>query len=97
MNKNRYKEEDFSGFVQELIDGQHFNDNKESGIAQLVIDKGFDSLSEKQKYVFEKAISHYVYEECERCGNDIPWSEMYFTDENGGFCGWCYKMTDKDD
>lgn len=96
MEKRRYLEEDFNDFIQELIDGKRLNDTKEEGIAKHVIDKGFDTLSEKQKFVFEKAISYYVYEECTRCGEEIPWSEMSAAEDNGGMCSWCQQLSRND-
>ncbi|MCJ7447155.1 MAG: hypothetical protein MUO72_05665 [Bacteroidales bacterium] len=49
MDRNRYSEEDFVGFLQELIDNHRLGDAKEYGIAKLVIDKGFESLSDWKK------------------------------------------------
>ncbi len=97
MEEKRYSEEDFNGFVQELLDGKKLSDSKEEGIAKLVIDKGFESLTDKQKFVFEKAISHYVYDECSRCGNPIPWCEMSAAEDNGGECSWCQQVAHKND
>lgn len=96
METKRYHEEDFGGFIQELLDGKRFNDSKEEGIAKLVIDKGYDALTDKQKFVFEKAISHYEYDECSRCGNDIPWTEMSAAEDNGGMCSWCQQLSRND-
>jgi hypothetical protein len=92
MDKSRYTEEDFNEFLKELIDLKRFNDSKEEGIARLVIDKGFESLSEKQKFVFEKSINLYVYEECSRCKLEIPWCEMSAAEDNGGRCSWCQQL-----
>ena len=97
MNSSRYSEEDFNAFLRELIDTNRLSDSKEEGIAKLVIDKGFESLSDKQKYVFEEAISHYVYDECKRCGIEIPWCEMSAAEDNGGLCSWCQQLSSHDD
>lgn len=97
MDKNRYQEEDFNVFLNELIEGDRFNDSKEVGIAKLVIEKGFESLSEKQQFVFEKAISYYVFNECNRCGTDIPWCEMSAAEDNGQLCSWCQQVGRKDE
>lgn len=96
MEIRRYIEEDFKDFVKELIDNKRLNDSKEEGIASLVIDKGFDLLSDKQKFVFEKAISHFVYDKCTRCGNEIPWSEMSAAEDNGVMCSWCQQLSRND-
>lgn len=55
MKKERYLEDDFNGFVEELINLSRLED-KEEGIAKRMLAKGYDSLSDKQKYVFDKAI-----------------------------------------
>lgn len=96
MDSSRYSEEDFDGFLQELIDTKRLSDSKEEGIAKLVIDKGFEALSEKQKFVFENSISHYVYDECSRCGLEIPWVEMSAAEDNGGMCSWCQQLSRDD-
>ena len=96
MESRRYLEEDFNDFLKELIDNKKLNDSKEEGIASLAIDKGFESLTDKQKFVLEKAISHYVYNECKRCGNEIPWSEMSAADDNGVMCSWCQQLSRND-
>lgn len=96
MESKRYLDEDFNDFVKGLIDNKRLNDSKEEGIASLVIDKGFKSLTDKQKFVFEKAISHYVYDECSRCGNEIPWSEMSAAEDNGSMCSWCQQLSRND-
>ena len=96
MEQKRYLGEDFNNFIKELIDNKRLNDSKEEGIAKLVIDKGFDSLSDKQKFVFEEAISHYVYDECSRCGLEIPWIEMSAAEDNGRMCSWCQQLSRND-
>ncbi|MCT4235864.1 hypothetical protein HZP42_05640 [Elizabethkingia anophelis] len=98
MNPERYLEEDFGGFLKELLDIGIFADGKDIGIARLAKDKGFDSLSEKQKFALKNAINEHVYNECKRCGCDIPWGEMHAASDNGGLCSWCQQLgrNDKD-
>lgn len=50
MRKEKYNEEGFSAFVEELIDSNRLED-MEASIAKLMLDKGYDSLSEKQRYI----------------------------------------------
>ena len=52
MRTERYNEDDFNGFVEELINSSRL-EGKESGIAKQMLDKGYDSLSEKQRYIFD--------------------------------------------
>ncbi len=95
MNSNRYKEEDFKGFVLDLINTNRI-ESKEAGIAKLMLDKGYDKLSDKQKYVFDKMINNYTIAECKRCGSDIPLCEMLDALDNGGYCNYCQHMMEKD-
>lgn len=97
MDTSRYSEEGFDSFLKELIENSRLSDAKEEGIAKLVIDKGFDSLSEKQKFVFLKSIDPYVYDKCSRCGCEIPWFEMSDAEYNGGLCSWCQQLSSHDD
>jgi len=97
MDQRRYSEIDFNEFLKELLKGKRFSDSKQEGIVKLVIDQGFESLSEKQKFVFENAIGHYTYDECKRCGLEIPWSEMSAAEDNGHVCSWCQQLGRNDD
>ena len=92
----RYNEDDFNGFVQQLVDYGRL-ENKEAGIAKQMLDRGYDSLSDKQKFVFDKAIEKNTIKNCNRCGCIIPWSEMYEALENGGYCNYCQYMMEKID
>ena len=98
MNRQRYTESDFNGFVAELISSNRIEE-KESGIAKLMLEKGYESLSKKQKYVFDRMINNYTIDECQRCGIEIPWCEMLASLDNGGLCNYCQhekeKMEDK--
>ena len=96
MEENRFSGDDFNGFIEELIKNKRLNDTKEEGIAKLVIDQGIETLSDKQKYVFQESISHYFHDECSRCGLEIPWCEMSAAEDNGGLCSWCQQMSRND-
>ena len=97
MDTSRFSDEGFDNFIQELIDGERFSDSMEVGIAKLVVDKGFEALSPKQKAVFEKSISFYAFDKCRMCGGDIPWAEMSTAENNGQLCSWCENRISKDD
>ncbi|MFJ1377937.1 hypothetical protein ACILPE_03435 [Capnocytophaga canimorsus] len=93
MKKNRYLEEDFIDFLQELKGtGCFVHDTKLEGIVSYTIDNGFEKLSDKQKYVLEQGILDYKIEECQRCGLDIPWSEMIAAAGYRGWCSWCQQL-----
>lgn len=94
MKTERYLEEDFEGFVEDLIKSGRLED-KEIGISKRMLDKGYSSLSDKQKYVFDKMIDNNSVEECKRCACDIPWCEMLEALDNGGYCNYCQHMMEK--
>lgn len=88
-------EDDINEYLHILLDLKTLNGAAE-GITKLVIDKGVEALSEKQRFVFEKeVIEPYTYEECARCGCNIPWCEMFGAYENDGLCSWCIQMKSK--
>jgi len=95
INERRFHEEDFPDFLKQLIQLKMI-EGKAAGIAAKVIDDGIDSLSEKQRYVFNKEIiEHYYVERCERDDIEIPWCEMLEALDNGGLCAWCDHMVEK--
>ncbi|USH04372.1 hypothetical protein K6Q96_21790 [Grimontia kaedaensis] len=98
MGFNDHMEEDdgYKDFLQSLISNGHLEGAAE-GITKKVIAEGVDSLSSKQKWLFDKNVENYITSECKRAGCDIPWSEMYEAHDNGGICSWCAHMNAKDD
>lgn len=95
ININRFYEEDFNDYLQALINYKMI-EGKAAGIAKQVINKGYESLSSKQIFVFNQEILKYYYiNECKRDGIEIPWSEMIEASDNGGYCGWCSHMAEK--
>jgi len=93
-DRDRYNEDGFREYVQEIMNGGHLN-GAALGIAKRVGDSGIASLSDKQKYVFERDVmEHFYVEECERCSNDIPWEEMYNALDSN-YCSYCEHMYDK--
>lgn len=94
IKKERYLENDLNGFVEELIILSRIED-KEEGIAKRMLAKGYDSLSDKQKYVFDRAIEKNTVDKCQRCSIDIPWCEMLEALDNGGYCNYCHHMMEK--
>jgi hypothetical protein len=91
------EEGDFIDYLKLLISsGEADFDSTALGITKLVIDKGIDSLSEKQAYVFETfVLKEYTKKECSRCSSEIPWSEMYEAVFEGGMCGYCNHILEK--
>jgi len=86
---DRYEEEDFADFINQLIDMKCL-ESKEQGIAKLLLDSSYSELSAKQRYVFDsKVVDPFFSHSCEMCVSPIPWSEMYEAYDNGGYCSWC--------
>lgn len=94
MRKEKYNEEGLSAFIEELIDSNRL-EGMEADIAKLMLDKGYASLSKKQRYIFDKSIENHTIDECQLCGVDIPWCEMLEALVNGGYCGYCQHMMEK--
>ena len=85
----------FTGFLQEVIDGEHL-EGAALGITKLVIEKGSDKLSPKQRHVFQhQVLGEFTRDGCSRCEAEIPWSEMYAALDNGGLCNYCWHMSEK--
>ena len=88
----------FTGYLSELLDNGYVEGDA-AGITRQVIDRGEESLTDKQKFVFKRDVLSHDPGECVR-GCDIPWSEKLEAMDNGGLCSWCAKMkesADKDD
>ena len=97
LQHHSYYDDDFAEFLEQLLQGGHLEDAAE-GITKKVVAEGIDSLSDKQRFVFEKhVINEFVRETCNSCSYTISWSEMYAACDNGGLCNWCEHMLSKDD
>ena len=95
MIEQRFQEEDFNGYLNELIDLEMVEDTA-LGITKKVMHEGVDSLSSKQLYILKTfAVGHNYQESCERCVSEIPWCEMVEALDNGGLCSWCWHMLEK--
>lgn len=92
---DRLEDDGYSEFLQHLVDNEHL-DGSANGITKKVINEGVDSLTSKQKWVFDKGIEEYITGECKR-GCNIPWSEMYDAYHNGGLCSYCLHMLGRAD
>jgi hypothetical protein len=76
-------------FLRALIEGRRL-DQRALGITKQVIDKGEDSLSPRQKLVFQRdVLDEFVTAKCRCCDGKVPWPQMYLAYYNGGYCGGC--------
>lgn len=85
------EEKDFKAYVDDLVKKKVLeHDKKAEGIAKLVADKGFKSLSPAQKYNFRKNVyDWYVVEYCKICLGPIPWQDMDIAVNIRAVCGEC--------
>jgi hypothetical protein len=66
------------------------------GITKKVIADGVESLSLKQRYVFDTyVIGEFATEKCESCQSPVLWSEMLEAYDNGGYCAHCWNTRQK--
>jgi hypothetical protein len=56
---------------EEVIDGAAL------GVCKLILDRGVDALSEKQKWVLHYAVEPYLVFTCKDCGDFFTFAEMF--------------------
>ena len=71
---------ELAALLRKLIENDFLEDPSVQGIVRQVISKGQESLSNKQKYIFDKRVwSVYCHQECWRCSDrielDFAWDE----------------------
>ncbi|GAB4211054.1 MAG: hypothetical protein OHK0022_45180 [Roseiflexaceae bacterium] len=94
LYRARYNEDGFQEYI-DVICSSGLIEGKALGIAKQVVDRGFESLSFKQKFVFETDVMDEFYvAECDRCGEKIVWEEMSSAYDSG-FCSYCEHVWDK--
>ena len=79
-------------YLEKII--KNLDNSPAKGIAKLAIDKGINTLSEKQKYVLEQGISDYLMYECPNCGEEISYEDMEIAIDSG-MCSYCSYKWDK--
>lgn len=86
----------FSDFLMDIVNGADLR-KPAMGITKKVISDGIDSLSEKQKYIFQSEVmdQYFIEANCEQCCSNIPFSEMFEANDNGGLCGYCVHKNEK--
>ena len=106
MDRDRLKQRilgepaEFVSYLEDLVDANRIEDEVALGISKFIITNGPEQLTTKQWYTFlEKGLVDYNYVEvCERCAEEIPWSEMlgtvYINEDN--LCGYCHHLESKD-
>ncbi|RBP89385.1 hypothetical protein DFO70_11132 [Cytobacillus firmus] len=89
---------DFEVYVSELLQGDLIEGPAVVGIAKQIVSKGADSLTEAQiKTFIDFGLSKGNYVEyCDRCAEEIPWSEMFLALDDH-YCAYCRHLMEKDD
>lgn len=57
------------------------------GIAKQILTRGWASLSDRQKEVFELIAVPQATKKCSSCGVEVPYNELDIAD--GNLCSWC--------
>ena len=92
--------DDFVEYLEELLKYKYIDENTSAyGITKKIItDRTVYTLNEYQFKTFYKyAFKPNYIEFCKRCHNTISWCEMSSAVGNGGYCGYCYNVINKDD
>ena len=87
---DKQHEDDLKDFLSQLMDRSELEGAIE-GITKFLLTKGFNSLSDKQKYVLKNFAENYASDhECERCGNGnvAALTDHIFISENS-LCPMC--------
>lgn len=88
--------EDYRDFLKQLVERDDIQDKAAEGITKVVIDKGLDFLTDKQRYVFTMNVERkFPQPRCEQCNDLIPWSEAYEHVNGPGRCSGCQYSYDK--
>jgi hypothetical protein len=92
------EEREKQAFVEHLLQCEMLEGDVAVGVARLYVDKGADGMSDKQRHVLkEHVLGEHMVQECSRCAHEIPWSEQLNALDDGGLCGYCEHMMNKDD
>lgn len=79
---------EFKAFLRDLVDSGQLR-NPAIRVARQVIERGSDSLSDKQRDIFEHQVLDIFVYDCRQCGVSPPWSERIYMRSNGGLCDTC--------
>lgn len=93
MDIDAFQHADDMKYVAQYVLENELVNGATEGIARAICSKGWHSLSPKQKEVFQKNAVPLATLQCDRCGAEIPYSELEFNDSN--LCGWCLHQMEK--
>lgn len=94
-----HRDEDFENYTKELLETESLTGEAVVGIAKKIVTEGVPSLTERQLQTFIDfgLWGNNYQEECNRCSQEIPWSEMRFALTEYGNCAYCQHKIDKDE
>lgn len=92
MDISLFEHEEDLKYAANYLLNQEVLSGAAEGIAKRIVDKGWSSLTDKQKEVFEKFALPMAKKTCENCGCDIPYCELEFFD---GICSYCAHVWSK--
>jgi hypothetical protein len=79
----------FRAFLEHLI-SHGYIDGLAANRAKQVIERGYNSLTGQERYVFVTyVIKPHVVERCKRCSGELGWDEVLNALQNGGYCAHC--------
>src|SRR5690625_3444155 len=86
----------FQEYVESLLKLNMIDNPDAKGVARQIVAQGTQKLTERQIYtiIHKGLLPHNYVESCERCGEPIPWEEMFFAlDDN--LCSYCRHLIRK--
>lgn len=78
---------EFIHFLEQLLKSGRLN-GAALGISKQTIARGQSSLNDKQYGILHAEIDKISLNQCPKCHQDIPWSEMFYAIEKGT-CAAC--------
>lgn len=91
------EEQEITDFFQALVDSDRL-EGAAAGIVRQIVGKGLDSLSPKQRWVYNREISDHVPEYCSGpCERYLEWNERIEALWNDGICYECDDDMSNDD
>lgn len=73
-----YEQSGYHDFLGQLVDGGEIGDPAAAGITKKVIADGEQSLSDKQRYVFNTKVKNVFHRPvCSLCGESVEWDTAY--------------------
>lgn len=87
------EQENASKWMKYLLESDSLDNDIAKGIAKQIITKGLNSLSDKQKSVYQNYILPLTQRHCD-CGANL---EVEDVEEDDGLCSYCrYKLSKND-